>query len=1091
VECHTGYIDAGASATDNCSGVVSVLTNNAVDPNSPGSYTVTYTAMDAAGNSATNTRGVTVRDTIPPTITCGTNIIAAESPRDSGGAVVTFPAPAASDTCDSHPTVASVPPSGSRFTNGYTTVTSTAMDASGNTNSCQFTVRVIPYRLYVLNTNDSGPGSLRQAILDANASPDANLILFSIPGTGVKVIQVLSPLPQITSPVTIDGSTQPGFAGTPLIVLNGSLAGTNVDGLCLNVGSNTIRSLAINGFTTAILLATNGGNVIQGNFIGTDATGTIAVPNLGDGIIVDSGTNLIGGTNVASANVISGNTGNGIVLASINASNNTIQGNLIGVALGGTLPLGNGRNGVALSNFAGGNLIGGISGGGNQIAFNGSNAVVLFPDAGTGNAILGNSIHSDTALGIDLGADGPTSNHKNGSVTGPNLFENYPVLDQAISQSGVTTITGTLNSVPNQEYRIEFFLNDTTNASGFGEGKTFVGALNQLVLGDGNGDFAAPFQFSATASQYITATATDPNNNTSEFSAPIQVQTPPVIESQPTNSVLIEGSGTNFCVTAVGTPPFFYQWQLNGANIPGATNACYTIPAAQLVNGGSYTVVVVNQLGDLNTTAAAILLPLPALPGADMFTNRVAIRGASGTNSGSNIGATLEPGEPLIAGKVGGHSVWYKWTAPYTGIATMTTVGSDFDTLLGVYVLKDYWHQSVTNLFAVAGNDDGGSFFTSRAIFNAIEGEEYEITVDGFSGTSGTFAFSWSEERTDELLPVILTNPVSQTVLPGATVQFSVVAVPVCSEGHEDCHDPDHYQPDHEIPDLKYQWLFNETAISKATHSTLTVSNASSTNVGNYSVLVTQENETIESPVASLQVNETAGVLQNVAAYDKYQDAFRGNPLLLGNFNQSQALSVPEVISQAVIVAGYTGTQVFNTTGGTSLGEVFCGVIGGSSEWLPFTPGQSGLLSVNTDGSSFDTILAVVSSNLPPSVLACDVNSGQGGTNSALVVPVQAGQNYLFGVDGVNGVFGRVVLNYTLTPGVNTSIPTISKTGFTNSDFYLNITGITNKFTVQVSTDLVNWVSLATNPAPVYQYLYIDTRSTNFGRRFYRIETVP
>jgi len=107
------------------------------------------------------------------------------------------------------------------------------------------------------------------------------------------------------------------------------------------------------------------------------------------------------------------------------------------------------------------------------------------------------------------------------------------------------------------------------------------------------------------------------------------------------------------------------------------------------------------------------------------------------------------------------------------------------------------------------------------------------------------------------------------------------------------------------------------------------------------------------------------------------------------------------------------------------------------------------------------------------------------------VVPVQAGQNYLFGVDGVGGAFGRVVLNYTLTPGVSTSVPTIAQTGVTNHNFYLNIVGITNKFVVQVSTNLFNWVSLATNPAPVYQYNYIDTRSTNFGTRFYRIQTVP
>jgi hypothetical protein len=84
-----------------------------------------------------------------------------------------------------------------------------------------------------------------------------------------------------------------------------------------------------------------------------------------------------------------------------------------------------------------------------------------------------------------------------------------------------------------------------------------------------------------------------------------------------------------------------------------------------------------------------------------------------------------------------------------------------------------------------------------------------------------------------------------------------------------------------------------------------------------------------------------------------------------------------------------------------------------------------------------------------------------------------------------------VVLNYTLTPGANTSAPRISQTGNTNGNFYLTIIGITNKFVVQVSTNLTNWDSLITNPAPVYQTNYIDIRSTNFGKRFYRVELVP
>ena len=99
----------------------------------------------------------------------------------------------------------------------------------------------------VTNTNDSGPGSLRQAILNANANQGMDTISFQI-GTGARTIRPLSPLPEITDPVVIDGTTQPGFAGTPLIELNGQTTPQGTAGLKITAGSSRVRGLVINRF---------------------------------------------------------------------------------------------------------------------------------------------------------------------------------------------------------------------------------------------------------------------------------------------------------------------------------------------------------------------------------------------------------------------------------------------------------------------------------------------------------------------------------------------------------------------------------------------------------------------------------------------------------------------------------------------------------------------------------------------------------------------------------------------------------------------------------------------------------------------------
>ena len=281
--------------------------------------------------------------------------------------------------------------------------------------------------------------------------------------------------------------------------------------------------------------------------------------------IVDAADNIVGGTTVAARNIISGNL-DGVRLTGTQASNNLLQGNFIGKNL---------FDGVTISDGASNNTIGGTpAGAGNTIAANGNDieyhsiagvAVI----AGTGNAILGNSIFSNAhnpflfggtgGLGIDLGPSYVTPNDSCDSDTGPNNLQNFPVISSATANSTTTTIQGTLNSSPNTQFRIECFANDACDN---GVGQIFLGFTNAVSDTSCNASFSFSVPNSSVTGPVITATATDSSNNTSEFSA---------------------------CVTLVGLFPTI---QFNSAS--------YTIG-----EGGKRVDTTITRLGD-NTASASV-----------------------------------------------------------------------------------------------------------------------------------------------------------------------------------------------------------------------------------------------------------------------------------------------------------------------------------------------------------------------------------------------------------------------------------------------------------------------------------------------------
>ena len=449
----------------------------------------------------------------------------------------------------------------------------TATDVNDNTSEFSTPIQVTN-TLVVSNTNDSGSGSLRQAILDADADTTPNTIVFNMNGAQTITLAPQSLLPSITQTVVIDGTTEGGYAGTPLIEINGQniTTGGVAGGLEIFANNSTIRGLAIDNFggeAGGIVLFSNG-NRIVGNYVGLGLDGQTPQGNGFPGIYItgSSSNNIIGGTTAADRNVISANNDTGVYIGDgSGVSGNVVEGNYIGTSADGSIAVSNSRGGVFLNggvsnttiadnvisgNAQGvvvlsapgtvleGNIIGLNAAGTSALANNGpgidfasSNDTVGGTTAAAGNIIADNagdgilvsgstsqnvtiehnSIFGNVGLGINLAGGA------NNSQTAPQAARAW------IDSAGDLLVNYFVNSPPTGSaypLRVEFFKADAT-----GQGQSFVGFDTFTTSDFSNGskvvNLGSAAAWGVAASDSLVLTTTDANGNTSEFSSAIAV----------------------------------------------------------------------------------------------------------------------------------------------------------------------------------------------------------------------------------------------------------------------------------------------------------------------------------------------------------------------------------------------------------------------------------------------------------------------------------------------------------------------------------------------------------------------------------------
>jgi hypothetical protein len=555
--------------------------------------------------------------------------------------------------------------------------------------------------------------------------------------------------------------------------------------------------------------------------------------------------------------------------------------------------------------------------------------------------------------------------------------------------------------------------------------------------------------------------------------AVLTVLGPPTINSilPGTNVSVPLGSNITLSVNASDSAgiAFYFQWQRNGQFIAGATNTFYTISNAQPSQSGDYQVLVANAVASQESPTFAVAVNFlgtnPPVTTNDFFASSLAINLTNGPVGGNNVNSPAAGELAVIAGKPAGKFLWYNWTAGFTGVVTLSTLGSGFDTLLGVYT-----GDTAAGLTPLAEDDDAGGYFTSQLSFNCVAGTTYQIAVAGFKGASGNVVLSspaftlLDANYLNTAGPQILQQPAaSQIVQAGDTVTLSVAAsnAALC------------------------QWYFGNAPVTGGNDTNLVISNFPPGAAGVYFVRLANGIGSVQSEPAVVEItteNQNSSSSNNVAV-DKFGDEV---DLSQGDGNAPEDDRRKDAGGDT---GGFTLSQSFNTTGATKEeGEPnHAGQPGGASYWYSYTAPAGSLVQFDTKGSSFNTILAVYTG--PGDSFQTLVNVGaayttnylQQGQPIVLVSNLTAVTKYYIAIDGYLGASGAAKLNIVLNQVTNiTAAP--GALALTNNKAVLAISFPGNNYLTTDSNLLVRGTvrGLAGVQEPLASYVQLAVNTNSF-----------